>query len=179
MKSFQVGIIGREKIDLDDKEQLFAIDEAYKLGKSLAKEKYIVLTGGLGGIMEAVCKGVYENNGNSIGIIPKLNEEEKKTRKINDFQNCKIHTGMDQRLRIPIFINSCDAIIVISGGMGTWLEACFALANEIPIITLPKTGRMAKKISTDSTFNEKIIISESVKDALKTLHQIRKGTGNI
>jgi len=72
MKSFQVGIIGREKIDIDDKEQLYAIDEAYNLGKLLAREKYTVLTGGLGGIMEAVCRGVYENHGNSIGIIPKL-----------------------------------------------------------------------------------------------------------
>lgn len=174
MKALQVGIIGREKIDLDDKEQLYAIDEAYNLGKLLAKEKYIVLTGGLGGIMEAVCKGVNKNNGISIGIIPKLSEEEKKIRKINDFQNCKIHTGMDQRLRIPIFINSCDAIIVISGGMGTWLEACFALANEIPIITLPKTGRMANKISLDNTFSEKIFISESVNDVITILSKIRK-----
>jgi len=173
MKNFQVGIIGREKIDLDDKEQLYAIDVAYNLGKLLAIEKYTVLTGGLGGIMEAVCKGVYENDGNSIGIIPKISEQEKKIRKINDFQNCKIHTGMDQRLRIPIFINSCDAIIVISGGMGTWLEACFALANDIPIITLPKTGRMAKKISTENTFIEKIIISESVNDVLTILNNIR------
>ena len=174
MKKIQVGIIGREKIDLDDEEQLYAINIAYHLGKLLAEEKYTVLTGGLGGIMEAVCKGVYENDGNSIGIIPKLSEEEKKIRRINDFQNCKIHTGMDQRLRIPIFINSCDAIIVISGGMGTWLEACFALANEIPIITLPKTGRMAKKISTDNTFSEKIIISETVNDVIKTLNNIRQ-----
>jgi len=174
MKSFQVGIIGREKIDHNDNIQLFAIDEAYKLGKMLASEKYTVLTGGLGGIMEAVCKGVYENNGNSIGIIPKLNEEEKKIRKINDFQNCKIHTGMDQRLRIPIFINSCDAIVVISGGMGTWLEACFALANEIPIITLPQTGRMAEKISVDETFKGKIIVSQSVEETIKSLNNIRK-----
>jgi uncharacterized protein (TIGR00725 family) len=176
MINFQVGIIGREKIDKDDPVQIFALEEAYKLGRILAKEGYVIITGGLGGIMESVSKGASEGGGVSIGIIPYLSEDEQKIRKINTYQTCRVITGMDQRMRIPLLVNSCNALIVISGGMGTWLEACFGLANNIPILTLQNTGRMATKLTKDDNFSNSIVKCNSIDDLIVVLNEIR---GNI
>ncbi len=156
----QVAVLGKEKINPEIPEHLYAMEEGYLLGKALGRKKIVVITGGLGGIMEAVSKGVAESGGVCAGIIPVLSEEEKVLRKPNKYSTVKINTGMDQRLRIPLLIRSSDAIIVISGGMGAWLEAAFALANGLPIITLPKTGGTAARLVSENPFKDKVLIAK-------------------
>ncbi len=170
--SVQVAVLGKEKINIENPEHRFAMEEAYILGKELGREKIVVLTGGLGGIMESISKGVAESGGVSAGFIPILSAEEEETRKPNKYSTIKIKTGMDQRLRIPLLINSSNAIIVISGGMGAWLEASFALANGIPIITLPKTGGTAARLALETPFKDKVIIAKDALDAAASIIRI-------
>lgn len=63
MRNKQVVVIGES----DTKEYL---DEAYEIGKFIATNGHILISGGGGGIMEAASKGASENNGTVIGIIP-------------------------------------------------------------------------------------------------------------
>ncbi|MFW9951599.1 MAG: hypothetical protein ACFFKA_15905, partial [Candidatus Thorarchaeota archaeon] len=59
-----VSIIGASDIDLPTKKLTI------QLGKLLAINNYAVVCGGLSGVMEAICQGVKEEGGLTIGIIP-------------------------------------------------------------------------------------------------------------
>ena len=122
--------------------------------------------------MEEVSKGVYESNGFSVGFIPIISKDEVKKRKINKYSSFIVNTGMDQRMRIPLFIRSVDAIIVVNGGKGTWLEACHALANEIPIITIKNTGGIADELINNDNFKNKISICTTPNEVIDKLNQI-------
>ena len=43
---------------------------AYEAGKEVAKSNSVLITGGLGGVMEAASHGAKDANGLTIGIIP-------------------------------------------------------------------------------------------------------------
>lgn len=91
-------------------------ETAYKLGLLLARKGFDVNTGGYGGIMEAVSKGVKENGGNTTGIT--LNYVK---RKPNVYLH-KIITCNTLFERISKLIELGDAYIVLGGGTGTLLE---------------------------------------------------------
>ena len=69
---YKISIIGDSKIV--NKEEFFI---AEKLGEALISNGYRIVCGGLGGVMEAVCKGGRESkkhvDGDIIGIIPGYN----------------------------------------------------------------------------------------------------------
>lgn len=46
-----------------------------------------------------------------------------------------------------VLVNSCDAIIIISGGSGTLTEAAIAYQMNIPIVALTGTGGWADKLA--------------------------------
>ena len=50
--------------------QLWRWEMAEELGRLLAEEGHILLCGGLGGVMEAACKGAAEAGGTVVGILP-------------------------------------------------------------------------------------------------------------
>ena len=46
-----------------------------------------------------------------------------------------------------VLVNSCDAIIIISGGSGTLTEAAIAYQMDIPVVALTGTGGWADKLA--------------------------------
>ncbi len=104
------------------------LDEGYKLGKQLAlNEHSLIFGGGNYGMMGAVAKGVYDNNGHIIGITPEWMEKFELL-----YPNCDeiIYTkSMDER-KLKFMENS-EAFIISPGGIGT-------LDEFFDIITLKK-----------------------------------------
>lgn len=94
---------------------------AYELGLELAKRKLLVVCGGRGGVMEAVCKGTSEGGGLNVGILPSYGGEE-----ANPFVGIKIKTGM-QWNRNSIVVASGDMVVAIGGHWGTLSEIAYAL----------------------------------------------------
>jgi hypothetical protein len=94
----------------------FEYDTAFKLGSLLARKGFDVNTGGYGGIMEAVSKGVRENGCTAAGII--LNYVKRSPNIYLD----KIITCKTLFERIEKLIEFGDAYIVLQGGTGTLLE---------------------------------------------------------
>ena len=91
-------------------------ETAYQLGKLLAKNNFDVCTGGYGGIMYAVSKGVSEEGGKVIGITVGLwgatpNKYLTKEIKCNSLFE-----------RILKLVETGDAFIILQGGTGTLLE---------------------------------------------------------
>jgi uncharacterized protein (TIGR00725 family) len=118
-----------------------AYDLAFEVGKEIAKHGAILITGGLGGVMEAASKGAKEEGGLVVGIIPFDSKEF-----ANPFCDVVISTGIGFA-RDFITAYTADAVIVIGGGVGTLIEACVAYQKLKPIVALVNSGGIAEKIA--------------------------------
>ncbi len=119
-----VSVIGASEINKDIEKKTFEI------GRLLAQNKFIVACGGLSGVMEAVCRGVKEENGLTIGIIP---YEEKSL--ANKYIDIVIPCPFSQARNIVVVLSG-DACLAISGKAGTLSEICFAWIYQKPIVAL-------------------------------------------
>jgi uncharacterized protein (TIGR00725 family) len=103
---------------------------AYAVGRLLAKEQAILVCGGLGGVMEAACRGARDNGGTTVGIISGTGDG-------NPYLDIVIRTGLGHGRNVLV-AQSGDAIIAVSGSYGTLSEIAVAL----------KTGRKVFGLST-------------------------------
>lgn len=114
-RRFLVSVIGGHKCDKD------TAKIAERIGQIIAEENAVLVCGGLGGIMEAACRGAKEKGGLTIGIIPGGNKND-----ANKFVDIVITTGMGYS-RNTIVAGTPDAVIAFPGEYGTLSEIGFAL----------------------------------------------------
>jgi uncharacterized protein (TIGR00725 family) len=117
-----------------------AYQAAYEVGAEVAKHGALLLTGGLGGVMEAASRGANEAGGFVIGIIPQDTKTE-----ANSFCDAVIATGIGFA-RDFVTANSADAIIVVGGGAGTMIEIAAAYQKRTPIVVIKGTGGVADRL---------------------------------
>ncbi len=101
---------------------------AEKVGALIAQRKAILITGGLGGIMNAASKGAKQADGLVIGILPTADKESS-----NPYVDIPIVTGMGEARNI-IIARTCDCAIAIDGKYGTLSEIAYCLMFDIPVI---------------------------------------------
>lgn len=104
-------------------------ETARQLGGLIARNGHILISGGLGGVMEAASCGAHEAGGIVIGILPKEMDE------ANSFVDIAIATGMGHARNV-IIIKSADAVIALPGEAGTLSEMALALKMKKPLISL-------------------------------------------
>jgi uncharacterized protein (TIGR00725 family) len=133
-----------------------ASELAYRVGAEAARRGAVVLTGGLGGVMESACKGAKENHGITVGIIP-----QDEAHYANEYCDVVIATGIGWA-RDFATAYSADAIILIGGGAGALIETCAGYLKGKPIIAIEGSGGIADQ--TKGTFLDErknvIILSE-------------------
>jgi uncharacterized protein (TIGR00725 family) len=117
-----ISVIGDSSCDKD------TYSLAEEVGKLIAKKGWTLVTGGLGGVMEATSKGAKEAGGITVGILPGFSKEE-----ANRYVGIPITTGLSHARNI-IIARSADALIAISGGYGTLSEIAIALKLGKPVI---------------------------------------------
>jgi uncharacterized protein (TIGR00725 family) len=103
---------------------------AEEVGKRLARRGCIVITGGLGGVMQAACRGAKSEKGLTVGILPGFHAQD-----ANDHVDIPIVTGLSHA-RNAIVVRSADAIIAINGQYGTLSEIALGLAQGTPVVGL-------------------------------------------
>lgn len=103
---------------------------AYQVGKKIAQAGYGVICGGLGGVMEAACKGAFDAEGLTVGVLPGDSPDA-----ANPFVTVRIVTGMGIA-RNAIIVRSSAAAIAIAGGAGTLSEISFCVKLGVPVIGL-------------------------------------------
>ncbi|EMA68756.1 hypothetical protein C461_03977 [Halorubrum aidingense JCM 13560] len=113
----RVSVIGGSSIGPDTA----AVAEA--LGETLATRGHTVVCGGLGGVMEAVCRGAAEAGGETIGILPTDRRED-----ANPWVETPIATGLGHA-RNALVVSNGDAAIAVAGSHGTLSEIGLALAH--------------------------------------------------
>lgn len=122
---------------------------AEEVGRRLARAGAALICGGLGGVMEAACRGARAAGGRTIGILPGSERTE-----ANPFVDVAVATGMGQARNVLIVL-SADALIAIGGGFGTLSEIALALRHGKPVVGLRtweavRGGRAAPVVSVQS-----------------------------
>ena len=91
------------------------------MGRELAARGAVVVCGGLGGVMEAACRGAKEAGGLTVGILPGTDRAA-----ANAFVEVAIPTGLGEA-RNALVVRAADALIAVGGGYGTLSEIALAL----------------------------------------------------
>ncbi len=160
IKKHQILIIGHDEDGCTTEHEKIA----YDAGTEIAKSDSVLISGGLGGVMKAACKGAHDSGGITVGIIP-----QDKFSHANEFCDIVIPTGMGLT-RDFLTALSADGVIVIGGGAGTLSEICAAYMHKKPIAAIKNSGGIAEKFSDqylDHRKHVKIVGFDSVKDAVK------------
>jgi uncharacterized protein (TIGR00725 family) len=103
---------------------------AESVGELLAQRGATIVCGGLGGVMEAVCRGAKSKGGLTVGILPGENSS-----MANPWIDIPVVTGIGEARNVAV-VKSAQTVIAIGGGYGTLSEIAYALKNNIPVIGL-------------------------------------------
>ncbi|OGO22141.1 MAG: TIGR00725 family protein [Chloroflexi bacterium RBG_16_50_9] len=129
---------------------------AEEVGREIARHGAILVCGGLGGVMEAACKGACAEGGLTVGVLP---GESRRT--ANPYVQIPIVTGIGYARNVAV-VKSGQVVIAIDGSYGTLSEIGHALQSGIPVI-----GLNTWSLQSDGKEDRSIIRAENPKDAVK------------
>jgi uncharacterized protein (TIGR00725 family) len=103
---------------------------AAEVGRLLGAAGAVVVTGGLGGVMAAACRGAKEGGGTTVGLLPGRDRSA-----ANEWVDIAIPTGLAE-LRNGLVVAAADAVIAVGGSWGTLSEIALARRAGHPVIGL-------------------------------------------
>jgi uncharacterized protein (TIGR00725 family) len=118
---------------------------AEAVGRGLARRGAVVVCGGLGGVMEAACRGAKAEGGTTVGILPGLHRAD-----ANAFVDVALPTGLGEA-RNALVVRAADALVAVAGEFGTLSEIALALRLGTPVVgvdtwELGRAGRPVEAI---------------------------------
>lgn len=128
---------------------------AEEVGREIARQGASLICGGLGGIMEAACRGAALEGGLTIGILPGDNPTA-----ANPYVQVPIVTGIGNARNVAV-VRSARAVIAVGGRYGTLSEIAHALQSGIPVI-----GLGTWEISRNGKQDESIIRAKTPAEAV-------------
>ena len=140
---------------------------AEEVGRRIAGHGAVLVCGGVGGVMEAACRGALAAGGLTVGILPGNDPAE-----ANPYVRIPIVTGMGE-MRNVIIIKSVQAVIAIDGEYGTLSEIGHALKWGVPVIGID-TWELSRDGRTDGT----IRIARNAAEAVEMAMAAVGGAGN-
>jgi hypothetical protein len=117
----RVSVIGGSSVTDEEYETAVAV------GRELAGRGHTVVCGGLGGVMEAVCRGARGEGGHTIGIVP---GEDRAA--ANEFVDTAIATGLGNARNVLVVLNG-SGVVAVDGSTGTLSEIGHALDFGRPV----------------------------------------------
>jgi uncharacterized protein (TIGR00725 family) len=103
---------------------------AVRVGAAVATSGASLVCGGLGGVMEAACRGAKEAGGTTVGILPGHDRLA-----ANSYVDIAIATGLGE-MRNAIVVGCADAVVAVGGEYGTLSEIALALRAGKPVVGL-------------------------------------------
>ena len=103
---------------------------AEEVGRAVAEAGAVLVCGGLGGVMEAACRGARAGGGLTVGILPGRDRAD-----ANRHVDVAIPTGMGEA-RNALVVRAADAVVAVAGEYGTLSEIALALQAGIPVVGL-------------------------------------------
>jgi uncharacterized protein (TIGR00725 family) len=123
-RKIHIGVIGAGVCSQD----IYSL--ARELGHLIGSKEWILICGGLGGVMEGAAEGCYREGGMTVGILPG-NEKESANRYIQ----LPIATGLGEGRNLLV-VRASDVIVAVAGGYGTLSEIGLALKIGKPVVGL-------------------------------------------
>ena len=120
--ALQVAVVGASSAG----EELRATAE--EVGAALASAGATVVCGGLGGVMEAVCRGAKAAGGLTVGFLPGTDPSE-----ANAWVDVVVPTGMGEARNILV-VRSAEVVVALDGEYGTLSEIALALRAGTPVV---------------------------------------------
>ncbi|MBW4555735.1 MAG: TIGR00725 family protein [Trichormus sp. ATA11-4-KO1] len=168
MRKIIIGVMGPgEQATAND------LQNAYELGKLIAQQGWILLTGGRNvGVMDAASRGAKSADGLTIGMLPNAHEDG-----ISEAVDIAIFTDMGNA-RNNINVLTSDVVIACGMGAGTASEIALALKAKKPVILLNEDE--ASKVFFEKISPEKVYIVASVEEAIaKAITIVKALTTNL
>jgi uncharacterized protein (TIGR00725 family) len=103
---------------------------AEEIGRRVAQAGGHLVCGGLGGVMEAACRGAALAGGVTIGILPGADRAA-----ANEWVGVVIPTGLGE-LRNGLVVRAADVVVAVGGAYGTLSEVALALKTGVRVIGL-------------------------------------------
>ena len=133
---------------------------AEEIGAEIALQGGVLVCGGLGGVMEASCRGARSQGGLTIGILPGDDRDE-----ANAYVDVAIPTGMGE-MRNALIVRASDAVIAVSGEFGTLSEIALALKLGKRVVgvstwELTRAGKVSDAILRADTAAEAVRLALS------------------
>lgn len=106
------------------------VETATTAGRLLAERGWLVLTGGLGGVMAAAAAGVDQAGGTAIAILPGVDRAD-----ASPGHAVVLPTGLGE-MRNALLVRAADAVLAIGGAWGTLSEVALAARTGVPVVTI-------------------------------------------
>lgn len=118
---------------------------AEEAGSRACEAGFRIACGGLGGVMEAVCRGARQSpahvDGTTLGFLPGTDPCE-----ANPWVDVPIATGLGLARNL-VLVTSADVVLAIAGGSGTLHELAAAWQLARPIVALTPSGGWAGRLA--------------------------------
>jgi uncharacterized protein (TIGR00725 family) len=103
---------------------------AERVGALLADAGAVVVSGGLGGVMLASCRGAHGRGGVTVGLLPGPDRAAG-----NPYLSIALPTGMGE-LRNGLVARTVNGLVAVGGGWGTLSEIGFAMRLGRPLVAV-------------------------------------------
>lgn len=124
------------------------LDKSHELGRAIAGNGAILITGGCGGLPLAAACGAKQEGGLVVGISPglSLDEHVNKYSSPTEFHDVLIFTGSGLMGREVVNIRSSDIVVIIGGRSGTLGELAISYDEGKLIGVLTGTGGISDMV---------------------------------
>jgi len=135
------------------------LGKAREVGKEIARNNCVLITGACMGVAQEAAVGATKEKGLIIGFSPANNLKEHTEPPISypkpTINTILIFTGLGKEGRNILSVRTCDAVIFLSGRVGTLNEFSIAYQLGRVIGILRRTGGITDKISEITKWCEK------------------------
>ncbi len=149
--------------------------EALQIGRLLGQLGWDVVTGGYGGVMQAVSRGCCEGGGCALGIGLAFFTHHHNTY-VNEFVKAKT---LGERL--DLFAAKCDMFLALAGGIGTITEVMYCwditragASNKVPVLVY---GQAWEKLLT--LLKAEFVVMDSAFPLVQVIHTQNELTGYL
>jgi uncharacterized protein (TIGR00725 family) len=120
--AIQIAVIGAGEASPDEESAAFVV------GENVAAAGAVVVCGGLGGVMEAACRGAKAAGGTTVGLLPGRDRSA-----ANRWVDIVVPTGLSEARNVLV-VGAAAAVVAVGGVYGTLSEIALALRNGTPVV---------------------------------------------
>jgi uncharacterized protein (TIGR00725 family) len=157
VQSVYVGVIGGRRCSGE------IAKLAFEVGKSIAEQGWVLVCGGMGGVMEQACRGARSLDGLTVGILP----GDSRTG-ANPYLRVSVVTGIGEARNVLV-VKSSQAIIAVDGSYGTLSEIALANAAGVPVVGLRSWHLEPEKNRGQGLFSS---VVDTPAEAIRAIHSL-------